>query len=667
MDHFSGLKPNGAITVRVVDLQPADVEIYQNQWLVYEDDEDWAGLVSVSQNSSDALEGLIDLNYQASADKIPSGTGHLDVTINGVTRTMTFDWEDVYQTSDQEDLQSDAYYNEQTYYVTAGETASLIARYRQTHSFSDVKLYTAQGYVSGGSDNPTTAATGLVLDGPDFVLSGSEPWRGRLVNTEGYALPESIHVVYRYDYGYEYELTENAMYNGYTYDRTTGDIVVSAPYGSSTTVVIRADGTEKAGNPAGALSGVTYDRPDSTYGPFNWTVTEGGGKLETAEDVNVNGTRKNVAYYTPSEPGVSYLTATTKDGQYHVNFAVVCLPVQANTLRLGDTRATLHPLETLALNATLTPTPTRAEDAALTWTSFNPEVATVDENGVVTAHKPGYAYIKVSTDINTSVTAYCVVEVLPGQGYTVTLDANGGMVKPDSVSVQYGIAVGQLPVPVREGYTFDGWYDENGAQYTEDTIYAIAGDATLTARWTANIYEITLDANGGVTDVALVQVTFGQAVGALPTPTREGYVFLGWFDEVGSRYDASTVYSTADGVTLTARWGQEDSTFTITLNANGGKVEPSALAVVYGQAVGTLPVPTREGYTFGGWYDKDGNRYDASSVYSVKGDTTLTARWIENSVQTGDGFPIFLLSGAMMAAAAGAVMLLLKRRKLMGE
>ena len=142
--------------------------------------------------------------------------------------------------------------------------------------------------------------------------------------------------------------------------------------------------------------------------------------------------------------------------------------------------------------------------------------------------------------------------------------------------------------------TFDSWYDENGAQYTENTIYAIAGDATLTARWTANIYEITLDANGGVTDVALVQVTFGQAVGALPTPTREGY-------------------------------------------------------------------------TFGGWYDKDGNRYDASSVYSVKGDTTLTARWIENSVQTGDGFPIFLLSGAMMAAAAGAVMLLLKRRKLMGE
>lgn len=128
-------------------------------------------------------------------------------------------------------------------------------------------------------------------------------------------------------------------------------------------------------------------------------------------------------------------------------------------------------------------------------------------------------------------------------------------------------------------------------------------------------------------------------------------MFLGWFDEVGSRYDASTVYSTADGVTLTARWGQEDSTFTITLNANGGKVEPSALAVVYGQAVGTLPVPTREGYTFGGWYDKDGNRYDASSVYSVKGDTTLTARWINYRPQTHSKiFPLFLRNCSASAA-----------------
>ena len=106
--------------------------------------------------------------------------------------------------------------------------------------------------------------------------------------------------------------------------------------------------------------------------------------------------------------------------------------------------------------------------------------------------------------------------------------------------------------------------------------------------------------------------------------------------------------------------------YTVTFDNDGSTTE---VLVPQSSAIGSrLPAaPAKRGYTFGGWYDKDGNRYDASSVYSVKGDTTLTARWIENSVQTGDGFPIFLLSGAMMAAAAGAVMLLLKRRKLMGE
>ena len=482
IDHFSGLKPNGAITVRVVDLQPADVDIYQNQWLVYEDDEDWAGLVSVSQNSGSALEGLIDLNYQVSEDKIPAGKGHLDVTINGVTRTMTFDWEDIYQSYDQEDLQSDAYYNEQTYYVSAGETADLIARYRQTHSFSNVKLYTAEGYTANSSDNPLTPATGLVLDGPDFVLSGSEPWRGKLVNTEGYALPESIHVVYRYDYGYEYELTENAMYNGYTYDRATGEIAVSAPYGSSSTVVIRADGVAQEGNPAGELSGKTYDRPDSTYGPFDWTVTEGSGTLETAEDVTINGATKNVAYYTPAEPGVSYLTATTRDGRYHMNFAVVCLPVQASTLRLDGNRATLHPMETLALNAELNPTPTRTEDAALTWTSFNPEVATVDENGVVTAHEPGYAYIKVSTDINTTVTAYCVVQVLPGEDHTVTFDSQGGSLVA-SQTVAHGETARIPTAPSRIGYSFGGWYTDESLETAYDFSTPVLHDLTLFAKW----------------------------------------------------------------------------------------------------------------------------------------------------------------------------------------
>ena len=51
----------------------------------------------------------------------------------------------------------------------------------------------------------------------------------------------------------------------------------------------------------------------------------------------------------------------------------------------------------------------------------------------------------------------------------------------------------------------------------------------------------------------------------------------------------------------------------------------------YGQPVGTLPVPTREGFDFIGWFDENGTRYTDETVYLVDGNITLNARgslWI---------------------------------------
>ena len=417
IDSFSGLKPNGSITVKVEDMIPADVEINQIEWKVYEDDEDWAGLVNVYKDSSDAFTGRIELTASGSSDLIPAGSGYLEVTINGVTRKMTFDWENLYTSSTQDDLSSDAYYNEQTVYVETGETATLIAKYMQNHSFIPIKLCTAEGYVDGSNDNPLTDAAGLVLDGPDFSATDVD-WSGKLVNKENYTLPESIRVFFRYDYGYEYELTQNAQYSGYTYDNTTGVITFRAPSGSGTTVVIRADGVASEGAAAGELSGEVYTRPDGTYGPFDWNLTGGQGKLETAENVNVNYSVKNVAYFTPDAPGVSYITATSKDGKYHVNFAVVSTAVKADAITLNTNSSELNIGDELALTAALSPEPSISDDAALVWVSYNPEVASVDANGVVTAHSAGYAFISVYTAVNNGVSSYCMVKVLPGAEHT---------------------------------------------------------------------------------------------------------------------------------------------------------------------------------------------------------------------------------------------------------
>lgn len=479
IDHFSTMAPDGSLIVKVVNLEPANVKLNEIRWEVYEDEdtaEDYEGMVTVSRYTSDGLTGSIYLSYDTNTEfPIPGGSGQLDVTLNGVTRSMTFDWADLYTSSSDDGLISDtALAGEQTIYVNEGETATLVAKYRQQtgHSVIPVALYTMEGAQQYGSYNPTDPAKGLVLDGPDFASNDAE-WSGKLVNTEGYALPDSIQVGTRYDYGYEYWWENNSYYTYYTYDNQTGEIwVQNAPYGASSTLVIRADGVEAPGNPAGELSGNTYDRPDGMYGPFEWEFVSGvNGELTTQENVTLNGTDKNVAYFTADEPGISYIKASSKDGQYSLDLAVITMPQTAESITLedttkGGTQLDGHNLEMEVGTQeepviTLTPTPTDDVDKELIWTSYNPEVATVDENGVITAVSPGYAYISVmvknrDADVTDILETYIIVHVYgepEPELHSVTFIADGKIVNVKYVEDGYTLTDDDYPeVPAKEGY-----------------------------------------------------------------------------------------------------------------------------------------------------------------------------------------------------------------------
>jgi hypothetical protein len=229
----------------------------------------------------------------------------------------------------------------------------------------------------------------------------------------GYELPESIKVCTRYSYGYESEMYEDSYYAGFSYDPTTGEIVVQqAPYGADNILVIRADGVAVEGAPGGTHSGIAYTRPDGLYGPFDWVVTDGEGELVASSKQDYYGENINYAAYTPAEPGVSYITATSKDGQYSITFAVICQGIQAESLDLESHNVELNVGETSQLQVSMDPIPTLDADKELIFTSFNPDVATVDENGVITAHKPGYAYIQITCATNNRVMTYCIVYVL---------------------------------------------------------------------------------------------------------------------------------------------------------------------------------------------------------------------------------------------------------------
>ena len=136
-------------------------------------------------------------------------------------------------------------------------------------------------------------------------------------------------------------------------------------------------------------------------------------------------------------------------------------------------------------------------------------------------------------------------------------------------------------------------------------------------------YVIRFDANGGSVDVNTRVITqAGTTYGSLPRPTRSGYDFQGWFTAEGSEVTNSTVVTKSQ--TLYARWTLP---ITIIFDANGGYVNISSKTVSQGSPYGDLPVPSREGYTFEGWYTSRSNGSPVTPSTTVTGGQTLYAHW----------------------------------------
>ena len=184
--------------------------------------------------------------------------------------------------------------------------------------------------------------------------------------------------------------------------------------------------------------------------------------------------------------------------------------------------------------------------------------------------------------------------------YTVTMDTAGGdPIRPIQYTVESEAF--QLPTPVRTGYIFLGWTGEGitEAQKTIEIPQGSTGDRTYTANWQVIEYTITLlDMDGAGTSEALVY-TVEQPV-TLPTPTREGYAFLGWTvnSDMAPQLTVVLPQGSIGNKTYTANW--ELTGYTITMDLKGGSGETTLLYTVEDEEF-ALPTPTRNGYEFVGW------------------------------------------------------------------
>ena len=244
---------------------------------------------------------------------------------------------------------------------------------------------------------------------------------------------------------------------------------------------------------------------------------------------------------------------------------------------------------------------------------------------------------------------------------------------------------GDLPTPVRSSsgstylttnYVFDGWYDASsgGNQILSSSLVEITSDVQLYAHWLSyysysNYSTITFDVNNGnawTSDTCktgdgflfnsstsactkAISSSTATTVNAFPTPTRSGYVFSGWYSATSGGTEYVVPYTTTRtnytyaSLTMYAQWEagtmvsalslEDDSTYTITYDANGGDATsvPEPQTKTYGVNLTlSTTVPTYSGYTFLGWSTDSkatSATYEPGGIYSSNADATLYAVW----------------------------------------
>ena len=211
--------------------------------------------------------------------------------------------------------------------------------------------------------------------------------------------------------------------------------------------------------------------------------------------------------------------------------------------------------------------------------------------------------------------------------YTAKWDVDGTI---STVDYRYGATITKPTDPNKEHYIFAGW-----SGYTDGMTMGDA-DITFAAQWTAVTYSVTLNAKGG-TAAELTQYTYG--IGAtLPTATRTGYAFGGWYDNEDCTGSPVAAISTTDSgnKVFYARWTAH--TYTVVFHANGGEGSMNSQSFTYDVAQNlTANTFTKSGYTFTGWNTQtngDGTAYangaEVSNLTSTNNGTiNLYAQWSE--------------------------------------
>lgn len=229
--------------------------------------------------------------------------------------------------------------------------------------------------------------------------------------------------------------------------------------------------------------------------------------------------------------------------------------------------------------------------------------------------------------------------------YPITYELNGGSKEglvpwnPVTYTIEQNVPAFTI-APVKNGYTFVGWYTDIELTTPISTPYVITsgttGAKTYYAKWTPITYTVTFDANGGTGTItpASKQVTYDAPYGELPegpTPPGAGS-FIGWYTAStgGTQVTAKTIVSTAGNHTLYARF---ESTFTVTVQYKCGSdvLHPQTTTNASEVSVAAeIVAPEILGYKFVNWtgdYATFADAESATTTVNVTAATTVVANY----------------------------------------
>ena len=244
-----------------------------------------------------------------------------------------------------------------------------------------------------------------------------------------------------------------------------------------------------------------------------------------------------------------------------------------------------------------TPTKKRTEEYTYEFDKWTPEITKVTSNQ---EYKATYKATK--------------------NKYTVTYINEGTEYHKETAL--YGSAITEIQDPIKEGYTFTGWYTKDNEKITHPIT--VTKNITLYSKYEVNSYKVSYY-NEGVKYIEDQKINYGEnALKPNTDPSKIGYTFKYWsLKENGEEYKFSTKIT--KDINLYAVY--EINKYTVTYINEG--IEYHKETVEYGSVITSIQDPIKEGYTFTGWYTKDNEK--VSYPITVTKNITLYSKYEINT------------------------------------